>query len=259
MAETRIAVVTGAGTGIGEGIARCLAREGMTVVVAELNEASGQAVADALTGLGGEGWFVQTDVTRLDSVQAMMDAVLSRYGKVDVLVNNAYPTGSMPTALLDIAEDRMDRAMTAGYKAAATAMRMAQPAMAAQRWGRIINICSLNGVNAHPMTADYNTAKEALRAFTRTAAVEWARDGITANIICPGAATNAYKMMEEFAPQMIADILRLVPMGFMGDPEVDIGPVAAFLASDASRYMTGNTLFVDGGGHINGVPWRPEV
>ena len=130
--------------------------------------------------------------------------------------------------------------------------------MAAQRWGRIINICSLNGVNAHPMTVDYNSAKEALRAYTRTVAVEWAKDGITANVICPGAATSAYKMMEEFAPQMIGDILKLVPMGYMGDPETDIGPVAAFLASEGSRYMTGNTLFVDGGGHINGVPWRPE-
>ena len=259
MTEKRIAVVTGAGTGIGEGIARCLAKQGMSVVVAEVNEATGQSVAEALNDLGGEGWFVPVDVTGLDSVRAMMDAVLNRYGRVDVLVNNAYPTDSLPAALMEIPEKRMERALTAGYKSAALAMRLAQPAMAAQRWGRIINICSLNGVNAHPMTADYNTAKEALRAYTRTAAVEWARDGITANIICPGAATSAYKMMEQFAPQMIADILKLVPMGYMGDPEQDIGPVAAFLASDASRYMTGNTLFVDGGGHINGVPWRPEL
>ncbi|WP_372780367.1 SDR family NAD(P)-dependent oxidoreductase [Litorivivens sp.] len=254
----RVAVVTGAGTGIGEGIARCLAREGMTVVVAELNQATGEAVASKLEKLGGRGRFIATDVTDLASVDAMMQQVLNEFGRVDVLVNNAYPTNSLPAAALEQDDERLERAFTAGFRAAVRTMKLAQPGMAAQRWGRIINICSLNGVNAHPMTVDYNSAKEALRAYTRTVAVEWAKDGITANVICPGAATSAYKMMEEFAPQMIGDILKLVPMGYMGDPEADIGPVATFLASEGSRYMTGNTLFVDGGGHINGVPWRPE-
>ena len=254
----RVAVVTGAGTGIGEGIARCLAREGMTVVVAELNQATGEAVASELEGLGGQGRFIHTDVTDLASVDAMMQQVLQDFGRVDVLVNNAYPTNSLPAAALEQDDERLERAFTAGFRAAVRTMKLAQRGMAAQRWGRIINICSLNGVNAHPMTVDYNSAKEALRAYTRTVAVEWAKDGITANVICPGAATSAYRMMEEFAPQMIGDILKLVPMGYMGDPETDIGPVAAFLASEGSRYMTGNTLFVDGGGHINGVPWRPE-
>lgn len=254
----KLAVVTGAGAGIGEGIARCLAKEGFRVIVAEFNEATGRAVADGLSELGGSGHFISTDVTRLESVRAMMEAVLEQYGTVDVLVNNAYPTNDLPAAALEIPDERLERALTGGFKAAVGAMKLAQPGMAAQRWGRIINICSLNGVNAHPMTADYNSAKEALRAYTRTAAVEWARDGITANIICPAAATTAYKAMEEFAPQMIADVLKLVPMGYMGDAEADIGPVAVFLASDGARYMTGNTLFVDGGGHINGVPWRPE-
>ncbi len=254
----RVAVVTGAGTGIGEGIARCLAREGMTVVVAELNQTTGEAVTSELEKLGGRGRFIATDVTDLASVDAMMHQVLDEFGRVDVLVNNAYPTNSLPAAALEQDDERLELAFSAGFWAAVRTMKLAQPGMAAQRWGRIINICSLNGVNAHPMTVDYNSAKEALRAYTRTVAVEWAKDGITANVICPGAATSAYKMMEEFAPQMIGDILKLVPMGYMGDPETDIGPVAAFLASEGSRYMTGNTLFVDGGGHINGVPWRPE-
>ena len=129
--------------------------------------------------------------------------------------------------------------------------------MKAAAYGRIINICSLNGVNAHKYTADYNSAKEAVRAYTRTAAVEWAPHGITANIICPGAVTTPFQTLMAINPQMAAEVGKLNPMGYMGDPETDIGPVALFLASDMSRYLTGNTLFADGGGHINGVPWAP--
>jgi NAD(P)-dependent dehydrogenase (short-subunit alcohol dehydrogenase family) len=125
--------------------------------------------------------------------------------------------------------------------------------------GSIINICSLNGVNAHPFTPEYNVGKEALRTLTRTAAREWARHAIRANVICPGAATATYRAVEKAMPEMIADILRQVPMGYMGDPERDIGGVACFLAGDDSRYLTGNTLFADGGGHINGVPWAPDL
>jgi NAD(P)-dependent dehydrogenase (short-subunit alcohol dehydrogenase family) len=125
--------------------------------------------------------------------------------------------------------------------------------------GSIINVCSLNGVNAHPFTAEYNVGKEALRALTRTAAREWARHGIRANALCPGAATASYRAVEQAMPDMVAQILTQVPMGYMGDPDDDIAGVVAFLAGDDSRYLTGNTLFVDGGGHINGVPWAPDL
>ena len=98
-----------------------------------------------------------------------------------------------------------------------------------------------------------------MRAYTRTAAVEWAPHGITANIICPGAATTPFNFLTELMPEMAEDLQKTNPMGYMGDPEEDIAPVAVFLASDMSVYMSGNTLFVDGGGHINGVPWAPEL
>jgi NAD(P)-dependent dehydrogenase (short-subunit alcohol dehydrogenase family) len=131
--------------------------------------------------------------------------------------------------------------------------------MKRQGWGRIISICSLNGVNAHMYTAEYNTAKEALRSLTRTAAREWARHGIVANVICPAAATAAYEAFRRASPENAARLLEQNPMGRMGDPEADIGGVALFLASEDARYTTGNTLFVDGGSHINGVAWAPQL
>lgn len=257
MDQTKIAIVTGAGSGVGKGIARRFAREGMTVVVAELNRENGEAVAEELGALGGAGVFIPTDITELQSVGDMVASTLQQFGHVDILVNNAYPTGQPFYSAADMPEERYAKMMTAGFHAVVTAMRAVYPSMSARKWGRIINICSLNGVNAHPMTADYNSAKEAVRAFTRTCAVEWGKDGITANIVCPSAATEAFKRRQAEAPEMIASIMKMVPMGYSGDPEEDIAPVVAFLASEGARYLTGNTLFADGGGHINGVPWKP--
>ncbi len=98
-----------------------------------------------------------------------------------------------------------------------------------------------------------------MRSLTRTAAREWARHGITANVICPAAATAAYQAVAAADPALIAETLRNNPMGRMGDPEADIGGVAVFLASDDAGYLTGNTLMVDGGSHINGVTWAPDL
>ncbi len=125
--------------------------------------------------------------------------------------------------------------------------------------GNIINLCSLNGVNAHIGTAEYNGAKEALRALTRTAAREWAQYGIVANVICPGAKSAAFRALATQHPEIATMADDANPMGRLGDPEADIAPVAAFLASDDARYLTGNTLYVDGGSHINGVAWAPEL
>lgn len=258
--ENKVALVTGAGAGIGRGIARGFAREGAKVVVAEFDTASGQQVAGELADLGGEGLFVQTDIMELDTVEAAIAKAVEHWGTIDIVVNNAYPTMVHGPARIDaIGNQRLRDSMTAGFFAVTAAMRAAYPVMKENGRGRIINICSLNGVNAHKYTADYNSAKEAVRAYTRTAAVEWAADGITANIICPGAATTPYQYLKEAAPQMAQEIENTNPMGYMGDPEDDIAPVAVFLASDMSRYMTGNTLYVDGGGHINGVPWSPSL
>ncbi|QDX80752.1 oxidoreductase [Denitratisoma sp. DHT3] len=255
----RVAIVTGAGAGIGKGIARRLAAEGAAVLVAEFNDATGKAVADELRrdfGVRAEAFRV--DVCDKGQVQAMVAAAAQRFGTVDILINNAWAArrGSQPFMPLEAkADEDFDHAFRIGHMAAFWAMQAAFPIMRDKRWGRIINIASLNGVNAHPYTVDYNAAKEALRALTRTAAREWAVHQICCNIICPAAATESYKTFAAAQPENAAELLKLNPMGRMGDPESDIGSVALFLASDDARYLTGNTLFVDGGSHINGVPW----
>lgn len=253
--QNKIAIVTGAGQGVGLGIARRLSKAGATVVVAEYNDESGQAVADSLDN----GFFIHTDITQREQVLAMVEQTIERFGKIDILVNNAYPTTIPPRRLEDREDADFEQALQGGFMSAWWAMKAAFPSMQKQGWGRVINLCSLNGVNAHPYTAEYNSAKEALRGLSRTAAREWGKYGICVNVICPAARTPAYEMFEQFAPDNVADMLKQNPMGYMGDPEQDIGGVALFLASEDARYVTGNTLFADGGSHINGVSWEPPL
>ena len=131
-------------------------------------------------------------------------------------------------------------------------MQAVFPHMKKNNWGRIISICSINGVDAYAGTLEYNIGKEALRTLTRSVAREWAQYQICANAICPAAATAPAAAFIDSTPGMKAAIENVTPMGRMGDPENDIAGVALFLASDDARYTTGNTLFVDGGTHING-------
>lgn len=261
--QGRIAIVTGAGAGIGKGIARRFASEGATLVLGEYNAETGAQAADELRrDFGSQAVFVHTDVTRRADVDAMVKTALERFGKADILVNNAWarrPGGPFAARVEQQADADLDHAWRIGAMSALWAMQAVFPTMRAQRWGRIVNLCSLNGVNAHPFSADYNMAKEALRTLTRTAAREWAQYQICCNVICPGAATEAYQRFAAANPENAAAMLKLNPMGRMGDPETDIGGVALFLASEDCRYLTGNTLFVDGGSHINGVPWSPQV
>lgn len=254
----RVAIVTGAGRGIGRGIARRFAREGARIVVADYDDETGRRTATEVEELGSEGLFVHTDVARSGDVDAMVDATVERFGGVDVLVNNAW-SGAAVQRIEWLDEEQLERAWRVGFLSCQRAMARCLPHLRARGGGSIINMCSLNGVNAHRFTMHYNTAKEALRALTRTAAVEWGPFNIRCNAICPAAATEAYLAFRAANPETAAAMLQENPLGRMGDPETDIGGAALFLASDDSIYVSGNTLFVDGGSHVNGVSWRPQL
>jgi NAD(P)-dependent dehydrogenase (short-subunit alcohol dehydrogenase family) len=188
----------------------------------------------------------------------MLDATVREFGRVDILVNNATPTGGM-SRLERMTTEAMEAHTRVNYLGAFWAMQAVFPHMKANGWGRVITMCSLNGINAHRYTAMYNGSKEAVRGLTRTAAVEWAGYGITCNIICPAAVTPPWEVFQRLDPEGAQGIVEANPMRRLGDSEADIGPVAVFLASDGSRYVTGNTIHADGGGHINGVPWKFEL
>ena len=193
----------------------------------------------------------------------MVGAAQQHFGRVDILVNNAWgrrPNSPSGFASVDTLTDLdADWAWRIGTQSALWAMQATFPGMKERSWGRVINMCSLNGVNAHPYTGDYNMGKEALRTLTRSAAREWAAHGITVNAICPAAKSQAFLRAMADYPGMEAIADAANPMGRMGDPYEDIAPVAVFLAGEGSRYLTGNTLFVDGGSHINGVAWAPDL
>ncbi len=254
----KTAVVTGAGAGIGCAVAQRLAAEGARVLVADFDEDAGRETTATIAAAGGTAHFVQTNVGDKVSLLAMMAEAVSVFGGVDILVNNAY-RGSGTSRVERKTDAEFEAALRMGLWACQWTMQAALPHMKAQGWGRVINVGSLNGVNAHMGSADYNVTKEALRALTRTAAREWAPFGITCNVICPAAVSAAVARVASAHPGMIERIHAANPMGHLGDPARDIAGVVAFLASDDARYLTGNTLFVDGGAHINGVAWAPEL
>jgi len=254
----RAAVITGAADGIGYGIARRFVAEGARIIVADWDAERGPKVAAELEASGGAAVFHRCDVRNREDVEAAVDLCADRFGSVDILVNNAYQ-GDVPSRIETKPDVRFDESLRMCLFATKWAMERALPHMKARRWGRVINMASLNGVNAHIGSADYNVAKEAVRAYSRTAAREWASLGICVNVICPAAVSAAYRRFAEIAPDVAAATAAANPMGRMGDPESDIGGVAVFLASEDARYTTGNTLFVDGGSHINGVPWTPDL
>jgi NAD(P)-dependent dehydrogenase (short-subunit alcohol dehydrogenase family) len=255
----RVAIITGAGDGIGRGIARRFAAEGAKLLIAEIDASKGRAVADELKReRGAEALAMTTDASDKVQVEAMVRAALDQWGTVDVLVNNAWGGGTI-SRVEHKTESDLAHGFGLGFYGPFWAMRAVFPAMRAQRRGNIVNVCSLNGVNAHMGTLEYNVAKEALRAATRTAAREWAPHGIVLNAICPAAKSASFRRVMAEHPELESATDAANPMGRIGDPEADIAPVVAFLASDDARYLTGNTLFVDGGAHINGVAWAPAL
>lgn len=256
--QDRVAIVTGAGEGIGAAIARRFAAEGARVLVAEKVPALGAAIVEEIAAAGGTAHFVPTDVSQRAANECMVQAAVERWGRLDILVNNAWGGGGIGR-VEHKTDEAIEHGLAVGFRGPLWAMQAAFPHMRDQRYGRIINLCSLNGVNAHVGTLEYNTAKEALRTATRTAAREWAATGIVCNIICPGAKSASFLRVMGEHPELLAVADAANPMGRIGDCDDDIAPVAVFLASDDCRYVTGNTIYVDGGSHINGVAWTPDL
>ena len=243
-------VVTGAGQGIGLGMARHLVANGACVTVAEWKEhrlergLASLAELDAPDRVHG----TVTDIADRASVDAMVASTVERFGGVDGLINNAH-TFTAKASLVDVEEGDLDVNQST-VKGTWYAMQAVHPHFAAQQWGRIVNFASAAGITGMAGYGAYNMAKESIRALTRTAAREWGRDGIVVNAIAPGAASPRGKDAAARDEDGYREFLKDHPIGRQGDPEDDIGPVAAFLCSDACRFLTGQTFMVDGGAFL---------
>ncbi len=252
----KVAVVTGGSQGVGLGIARRLARDGATMVLAQRNIENGERTAEDLRrDFGAKVAFVQTDVKDAEQINRLIATASETFGSVDILVNNA--GGGFPKKVEDHTDADMAEGLDLNFWSTFRAMRAAFPAMRKNGWGRVINLGSLNGVNAHMFQGQYNVAKEAIRALTRTAAAEWMQYGITCNILCPMVVSPAAEAYQREFPDMFANMVRQIPRRKLGDAEIDVGGVASFIASDDAAHITGMTFFVDGGAHISGISWSP--
>jgi NAD(P)-dependent dehydrogenase (short-subunit alcohol dehydrogenase family) len=246
----KVIIVTGAGRGIGRGIAHHLARNGATVAVAEYRRNRLEDVLRELADIGAPNLGAECDVGVRESVFSMVDAVVATFGRVDGIVNNAQSFRPvMP--LEDVTEEDMDVLYRTGPLGTLWAMQAVFPHMRAQGWGRIVNVGSANGIRGAAGYGPYNASKEAIRALTRTAAREWARYGLVVNCYCPAAAGHRAPPATDDARRAAWDAMyKDHPMQRDGDPEDDIAPAVLFLLSDACRWLNGETLMLDGGGYM---------
>jgi len=247
--QDRVAIVTGAGGGFGEGIALHFAELGAKVVVADLREDAAQKVAAAIEAAGGQALPVHVDVTQDASVQAMVEATLRRFGRLDILVNNAGTTHKNQP-MLEVDEKTVDRVYATNVKSIYLGARHAVPVMRRQGdGGVIINIASTAGLRPRPGLAWYSGTKGAAITLTKAMAVELAPDRIRVAAINPVMGETG--LLADFLPgedteEVRRKIIATIPLGRLSKP-VDIAKATAFLASDEADFITGVALEVDGG------------
>ncbi len=251
--EGQVAIVTGAGRGIGRATALELARLGADIVVAELDRANAERTAGEVQVLGRRASVVPTDVTSRPALTTMVECTRAAFGRIDILVNNA---GIYRAALpLEITEEHWDAVMNINAKAVFFASQAVLPTMIAQRRGAIISLASMAGKVGSRTNLPYNASKAAVINITKSLALAHAADGIRANCVCPGLVeTDMWTLVareqsvlmglspEDFTEQRAAQ----VPLGRMERPE-DVAKVIGFLASDRAAYMTGQAINVTGG------------
>ena len=243
MLHGKAAIITGAGQGVGQGIANVLAREGAKVVVADLNGDRAKIAADIIKAKGGEALAYAVDVLDMSQVKAMVEATLKTFGGLQILVNNAVaPSVNVPFA--QSKEQDWDQDLGVGLKGYLICTRAVINHLLKQNQGRIISISSSAGKVGSPNLAAYSAAKGAIIAFTKALARELAKTGVTVNSVAPGAVNTP--MQDRLSEEFKAHMRSTIPLGRYSEPE-EIGETVAFLASDRTNYVTGQVWSVDGG------------
>lgn len=243
----KIAVITGAGRGFGEGIATLFAAEGAAVVVADIGEAAARRVADLITERGGRAAAVGCDVSRDADTARMIATALDRFGRVDILVNNAGVT-HVNQPCTEVTEADFDRVMAVNVKALFWAVKHTVPVMRRQGGGVIVNTASTAGIRPRPGLVWYNASKGACITATKALAIELAPDRIRVNCVCPVAGETPLlpAFMGGDTPELRERFRQSVPLGRLSTP-LDVARATLFLASDEAEFLTGVALEVDGG------------
>ena len=242
--EDKVVIVTGGANGIGRACVEAFAGEGAAVVIADLDEAEGQAAAEAVEAAGGRASFIATDVGRRTDAQHLIDETVRLYGRLDVLINNA---GIIKTAdFLEISEEDFDAVLRVNLKGVFLVGQAAARAMVEFGGGAIVNMSSANAVVAIPNQVPYVTSKGAVNQLTKVMALSLATRGVRVNAIGPGSITTDLLKVVMADEAARAKILSRTPMGRCGEP-AEVAKVALFLASDEASYITGQTIYPDGG------------
>ena len=246
--DGKVCVVTGAGSGIGRASAERLAEEGGLVLAADIDATAAARTADELTARGLTAHPFGVDVARPDQVEAMVAEAVGRWGRVDVLVNNAGV--NLPGVFHEVPDDVIDRTLDVNVKGQMYGCRAVLPHMLARGGGSIVNIASVNGVVSEPFLAVYSASKGASVMLTKGIALDYAKQGIRCNVICPGWVDTpinyAHAEMLGGLQKVYDTIDSFQPIGRPGTPR-EIAHVVLFLASDEASFLTGSVILADGG------------
>lgn len=243
----KVAIVTGAASGIGRATALLFAAEGAKVVAADVDKARGDTVVQEITSAGGDAVFVRVDISSPEQVEALVRTAVETYGKLDVIFNNAGIEGQQGLTA-DCTVENFDRVISINLKGVFLGMKYAIPAMLRNGGGSIINTASVAGLVGFVNIPAYCASKGGVLQLTKTAALEYGKQGIRVNAICPGViATPMIERFTETAGEAGRQAMEAMePIGRMGKPE-EIAQMALFLASDESAFCTGAPFIVDGG------------
>lgn len=246
----RTAIVTGAGQGVGEGIARALAAAGANVVVAARRRETGEPAAEAIRARGHRAICIECDVASRADIERTVEETVTEFGGLDIVVHNAV-SGVGPVAeVQDASDDVWDGLLHTALRASFNCAQVALPYLREREGASFILLTSPAGVEGSADRATYGAVKAGQRGFAKSLAREWGPLGIRVNCIGPVAMTPAMERAYEANPNLEARLNARIPLGRVGDPEADIGAAAVFLASEMSRYITGQTFIVDGGGFL---------
>lgn len=254
--KDKVAIVTGSGRGIGKDIALAYAREGAHVAINDVDPSTANATAAEAAKLGVRSLAPPADISRKADVDRLVDTVMSKFGRIDIVVNNAMKI--VPGKLEDLTEEAWDTTMNIGLRGAFLMSQAAARHMIARKSGCIVNIASIAGLFPYNWAGSYSVVKAGLLMLTKLQAVEWAPYGLRANAITPGYIRTPGTEAMYADPEIYEGRRRGVPMGGVGSGE-DISGVAIFLASDDARYTTGSMVGADGGqavGYFLSVPGR---